>query len=320
MYRPVLASLLFCAAAIAACDPSEDQDRVVGTLSSDRIELTAEFMEPIINIAVAEGGVVKPGDIILQQDDSRAIARRDGANAAADEVRARLAELTRGPRNEQITAARANLDGARKEFEFRSSDFQRVSDIHARNLASKEALDRAKASLDAARANLELRRAQLSELLAGTTIEEIAQAEARLKQAEAHERQAAIDLDRLTIKAPVAGTLDARMLETGERPSPGQVVAILLGDRQPHARVFVPENIRAHVRPGQRTTVWIDGIERSISGTVRWVSSEAAFTPYFALTERDRGRLSFVAKIDLDYDGDRLPDGIPVEVEFNGTE
>jgi HlyD family secretion protein len=32
---------------------------------------------------------------------------------------------------------------------------------------------------------------------------------------------------------------------------------------------------------------------------VRWVSSEAAFTPYFALTERDRGRLSYVAKVDI---------------------
>lgn len=320
MRNTLLALLIPFATVVTACDPSGNEDRVVGTLSSDRIELTAEFAEPIINIAVAEGSVVEPGEIILQQDDSRAIARRDEASAVSDEARARLAELTRGPRSEQITAARASLDGARKEFEFRSSEFRRINDIHARKLASKEELDRAKASLDAARANLELRRAQLSELLAGTTIEEIAQAEARLKQAEARERQAAIDLDRLTIKAPVAGTLDARLLENGERPFAGQVVAILLGDRQPHARVFVPENIRARVRPGQRATVWIDGIERGIGGTIRWVSSDAAFTPYYALTERDRGRLSFVAKIDLDYDGDRLPDGVPVEVEFNATE
>ena len=46
--------------------------------------------------------------------------------------------------------------------------------------------------------------------------------------------------------------------------------------------------------------------------------NEAAFTPYFALTERDRGHLSYVAKIDLDVDGERLPDGVPVEVEIEG--
>ena len=54
----------------------------------------------------------------------------------------------------------------------------------------------------------------------------------------------------------------------------------------------------------------------SVDGRVRWVSSEAAFTPYFALTEHDRGRLTYFAKIDLlNLDG-RMPDGVPVEVEF----
>jgi HlyD family secretion protein len=53
-----------------------------------------------------------------------------------------------------------------------------------------------------------------------------------------------------------------------------------------------------------------------IAGQVRWIASEAAFTPYFALTERDRGRLSYVAKVDIAEARERLPDGVPVEVEF----
>ncbi len=53
-----------------------------------------------------------------------------------------------------------------------------------------------------------------------------------------------------------------------------------------------------------------------MDGRVRWVASEPAFTPYYALTERDRGRLSYVAKVDLDQVRERLPDGVPVNVEF----
>ena len=49
---------------------------------------------------------------------------------------------------------------------------------------------------------------------------------------------------------------------------------------------------------------------------MRWVSSYAAFTPYYALTERDRSRLSYVAKVDISEARERLPDGIPVQVEF----
>ncbi len=66
--------------------------------------------------------------------------------------------------------------------------------------------------------------------------------------------------------------------------------------------------------PGASATIYVDGINDPIPGRIRWVASEAAFTPYYALTERDRGHLTYLAKIDLAEQRDRLPDGIPVEV------
>ena len=55
----------------------------------------------------------------------------------------------------------------------------------------------------------------------------------------------------------------------------------------------------------------------AIPGRVRTVSQEAAFTPYYALTERDRSRLTYVAKIDLEGEAARaLPTGLPLEVEL----
>jgi HlyD family secretion protein len=91
---------------------------------------------------------------------------------------------------------------------------------------------------------------------------------------------------------------------------------ILLSGTQPYARIYIPESKRVHVRPGTKARVYVDGLTEPLAGTVRWVSSEAAFTPYFALTEHDRGRLSFLAKVDILNAGDRLPDGVPVEVEL----
>ena len=61
----------------------------------------------------------------------------------------------------------------------------------------------------------------------------------------------------------------------------------------------------------------IDGVEGEFAGRVRTVSHEAAFTPYYALTERDRGRLSYLAKIDLEGEAAReLPTGLPLEAEL----
>ena len=299
-----------------ACGASENPNLAVGELASDRIELTAESNEPIARIAVAEGDKVSVGQVLVEQDKARATAVLAEAEAVLGQAQARLDELVRGPRSEQITAARANVEGATQDLEFRQSELERIREIHARGLASPDLLDRTQAALDAAQANLKLRLAQLEELLTGTTIEELAQAEQTVKQAEARRDNARISLERLTIRSPVDGIAESRLFELGERPNPGQPLMVVLAGTQPYARVYVPERLRIHVAAGDSVEVHIDGLETPVRGRVRWVSSEAAFTPYFALTERDRGRLTYAAKIDLDVDQDRLPDGVPVEVEF----
>jgi HlyD family secretion protein len=233
------------------------------------------------------------------------------------QAQARLDELVRGPRQEQISQARANLDGANRDVTFRETEFERARDLLARDLGSQEFNDRAKANLDTANANLDLRRAQLEELLAGTTVEELAQADQSLKQAEARRDNARIDVDRHLLHAPVDGLLDSRLFEPGERPVAGRPVAILLGGEQPFARIYVPENLRVHISPGLTAEIHVDGLDTPVPGRVRWVASEAAFTPYFALTEHDRGRLTFLAKVDVMADRDRLPDGVPVEVDLH---
>lgn len=301
---------------LSACDSSRDDHRVVGELASDRIELTAEVNEPIVEISAIEGQAVMAGQVLIRQDESRAKTRLADADAALASQQARLDELVRGPRRERIAAARANLEGATQDLQFRQSELTRITEVHARGLASPDVLDRAKAALDAATANKKLRQAELQERLAGTTVEELAQAEQAVKQLVAKRDGVAVDLARHTLVAPVDGLADSRLFELGERPPQGQPVMILLGGKQPHARVFVPEDIRVHITAGTKALIFVDGIEAPIDGRVRWVSSEAAFTPYYALTERDRGRLSYVAKVDLVTDDTRLPDGVPVEVEF----
>lgn len=305
---------------LAACSTGDSGDRVVGELTSDRVEIVAESNEPITDIRIAEGAQVEAGDVLVVQDSARAAARLAEAEAGLDHARGRLDELLRGPRTERIQAARANLDAAERDQVFLAAEFDRIREVAARDLASPEALDKARRDLDTANATLELRRAELAEQLAGTTVEELTQADAVVAEAAARVRSAQIDLERLELRAPVAGVADSRLFEVGERPAAGQPVMVLLSGDQPHARVYVPERLRVHVTPGRKAALYIDGLDEPVSGTVRWVASEAAFTPYEALTERDRGRLSYEAKIDIDDRTERLPDGVPLEAEFDFAE
>ena len=302
--------------AVAACNVANDKSRIVGQLESDRIEIRSEVFEPIVEISVVDGQRVSKGDPLLRQDDTRILARIQETEAALAQSQARLNELIRGPRKEQISAARANVDGAKRELEFRKSDYRRAQQIFERELASPDRLDRAKAALDRAEAAVEFEHARLQELLSGTTLEELAQAEQAVQQVEARLTSLQIDLDRHKPQAPVDGIVDSRLYEPGEQPPIAQPMLVLLSGAQPYARIYVPESQRVHIRPGTEARVYVDGLTEPLDGTVRWISSEAAFTPYFALTEHDRGRLSFLAKVDILSARERLPDGVPVEVEL----
>lgn len=303
-------------ASLVGCGAESDGPRTVGQLESDRIELVAEFSEPIIERRVTEGQPVSADETVLQLDNARARSRVAELTAALEQQQSRLAELTRGPRREQIVAQQALVAGARQELAFRATEYERAQDVHDRQLASPESLDRAKAAYDAASSSLDLNEARLTELLAGTTIEELKQAQNAVRQAEARLETSKIDLARHTLVAPVDGLVDSVLFEIGETPPRGVPTAVLLAGAQPYARVYVPEPLRAHVVIGTAARVFVDGVSEPFAGRVRWVASDAAFTPYFALTEYDRGRLSYVAKVDIESTEPRLPDGIPVEVEF----
>ena len=307
---------LWIAIAVTACESANDDSRIVGQLESDRIEIRSEVFEPIVEIAVTEGQRVSSGDLLLRQDDRRILSRISETEAVLAQSRARLDELVRGPRKEQIDAGRATVEGAGRELDFRKIEHERAQQIFKRELASPDRVDRTKAGLDRAEATLEFERARLQEMLSGTTAEELAQARQAVQQVEARLASLQVDLDRHRPQAPVDGIIDSRLYELGEQPAIGEPMLILLSGAQPHARIYIPESQRVHVRPGTEALIYVDGLTEPLEGRVRWVSSEAAFTPYFALTEHDRGRLSFLAKVDILGDRSRLPDGVPVEVQL----
>ena len=120
---------------------------------------------------------------------------------------------------------------------------------------------------------------------------------------------------RYAVHAPRAGRVEALPYEVGERPVAGRPVAVLLADGAPYARVYVPEPLRTRFGPGAAVEVAIDGESRRYAGTVRYVAADAAFTPYYALTQKDRSRLAYLAEVTLDEPAaERLPTGVPVQV------
>lgn len=304
---------------LSACGGDGTGLPAVGTLERDRIEIVAEARETLLEVYAREGAPVVAGELLARQDDALLQTTVARAEAARTRAARRLDELVRGPRRESIVEAQAALDGARNRALVEQREFERMQALVEQGLTSATQLDGALLRRDAAIAERRQWEARVEALLEGTTVEELDQAVAALAEADASLVDARLSVERLALRAPRDGVVDAIPYKRGDRPPAGATVIVMLADQAPYARVYLPQAVRALLRTGMEARVRVDGYDRAFVGTLRTISSEAAFTPYFALTERDRGRLVYLAEVVLDEPQARdLPTGLPVEVDFPG--
>jgi HlyD family secretion protein len=263
----------------------------------------------------AEGATIKAGDVVVVQDRALSAADLDDARAQLAEAEARVEELKNGPRSTTIRAAAARRDAARAQRDDAVRERDRLLGLVAHSLVSKSDADRQVAAADAAEATLHGAEADLRELQEGTRVEQLAQARQSADGARARLAGLETTSARLEIRSPIAGTIDSLPFHLGEKPARGATVAVLLATTAPYARVHVPEPVRAKVKVGTAATLRVDGIESAFKGQVRFIASEAEFTPYYSLTAADRSRLSFLAEVVFDDTSAAfLPSGVPVDV------
>ena len=305
---PILAICLLAACAKTA------EPVVLGTLEWDRISLPAEASEPVLELDVAEGAMVKAGDRLLRLDDRRLRAKVAQAEAELAQAQARLSELAHGARREQLDAARATVDSAEAGRVEAQKQYARQADLAEKQLVARSSLDAARATRDKSDAAVASAHAQLDELLHGTRAEQLAQAEAAVKAAQSAVESLRLNVAKLDVRATRAGRVDALPFKPGDQPPIGASVASLLVGAAPYARVFVPSGMRASVHEGDKFLLHVKGIDHDLHAHLRSIASEASFTPYYALTGDDASRLVYRAELLLDdTDATNLPAGFPVE-------
>jgi HlyD family secretion protein len=310
-----LSGLLACAA-LVGCGASPGGG-LPGTLERDRVELAATADEPIVEIKVREGQSVAAGALLLVQDPGIADAQLDQARARLAQAEARRDELDDGPLATTIAAARARAERAGGDLEAAERERRRLQDLAARRLVSQAAYDQQAALATAAAATRREADASLRELQQGTRAEQRRQAARAVEQAAASLRELQLGSGRLEVRAPRDAVVDALPWQVGERPPKGATVAVLLASGAPFARIHLPAAMRLRVQVGTPAVVRVDGRATALTGRVRYVASDAAFTPYYSLTETDRSRLSYLAEVELpDADAAQLPAGIPLEVDL----
>ncbi len=239
----------------------------------------------------------------------RCTARASESRRAAAE--AALAELRHGTRIETIDASRATLAGAESTQQNAKRERDRLAEIRKRGLIAAD-LDNAETALRTATAQSNNARANLTELLNGTRIEDIEQAEAALASAQANVDHLTLTRARLDVRAPrAAASTRCRSSSAISRRLAPTSSACSSATRRTRA-CSCPRAARATCsRARASASAWKASARRSRR---RCAASAArpSFTPYYALTGDDASRLVYRAELVLDGDGARIAGRVAV--------
>jgi len=300
---------------LTACDRPTG-NIALGTLERNRIAHTATVSEVVVELPVASGSLVSKGALLVRLDDTQQKAHLSKAQAEVAQAEARLEKLRNGARSEDVAAATAQVAGARATLVENEANYARSLRLSKQDVISAATLDKILATRDASRAKLNNAQEELLKLTNGTREEDLREAAAYLNATQAMVASEQKKLADLRIVATRDGILDNLPWNLGERVTAGSPLAVVLAGKSPFARVYVPEPYRVKLKVGDPLVVHVDGLDTPFTGILRWISSEPAFTPYYALNQEERARLMYLAEVQLPDSEAGLPNGIPAQVEL----
>jgi HlyD family secretion protein len=119
------------------------------------------------------------------------------------------------------------------------------------------------------------------------------------------------------IRSPLDGVVLTKNVESGEVVSPGTPVVTVANIAELWMNIYIPETQTGLVKLGQEVRVGVDSFPgESFKGTITFVSSESEFTPKTILTQEERIKLVYRAKVALEDAQQRLKPGMHADAEI----
>jgi HlyD family secretion protein len=306
----------------AACSRGTARDVLTasGTIEARQVRLSAKTPGDLLEIPVREGDRVKPGQRIAVIDHSILDIQLRQAEAGAALAEAQLDLLKAGARVEDIRQTEAAVRQAETTLQTAEADARRMRELAAKGSVTSKTAEDAEARLIVARAQAAAASEALKKVRTLARPEELRAARARLDQA-----RAAADLLRRTIAdcvlvSPCDGIVTQIPVEAGETIAAGATAAVITDLDRVHLMIYVTESELARVRLGGRAEVTVDGAAgRTLAGTVIYISPEAEFTPKNVQTRKDRVKLVFGVKLEIDNRDGLLKPGLPADAVLAGS-
>lgn len=209
----------------------------------------------LVQVFVSEGDRVTAGQSLAQLDTASLQAQKRQVEAQLAAAQARLLELERGARQEDIAAAEAEVRDFQNQLQLQQQQRSRREFLYAEGAISREQLDEFAFGAETLEARLDRAQSNLDELRNGTRPEQIAAQQAVVDQLAASITDINVDLDKSTLKAPFDGIVAAQPVDEGVVVGTGQSVVRLVENQAPEARIGLPEAAAQRLTGGTPVTV-----------------------------------------------------------------
>jgi HlyD family secretion protein len=220
--------------------------------TQSRVEVGSTLTGRVLDVAVAEGAMVKEGDVLVRLESAELSAAVAQAQAAEAQAAARLAGL----RSTGRSTAQAGVAQAASVLVAAQAELQRTLDLVDKGFLSAARLDEVRRAVAVAQAQLDGARAQSAANAESGT--EVVQAQAQLALASASRAAAEARLGETVLTAPADARVLSRMVEPGQIVQPGRALVglALAGPLQLVAQV--DERYLEQLQPGQVASVLAD--------------------------------------------------------------
>lgn len=204
----------------------------------------------VATVLVEQGDRVKADDVLAELDKQLFQAQRDQAASLLAQAQAQLDLTLSGGRPEEIAMAQAQVDSAQAQLDKAKADYERALRLYEQGVIPKQQLDAAETGLKQCEQALKAAQQQLALAKQGAREDEKRIAQAAVQAAQASLAQAETQLEYATLRAPFAGSISMRQLESGQVAAAGLPVFEIADTKVLEAQSEVPEDSLASLAPG----------------------------------------------------------------------
>lgn len=315
---PIIAIILIVIAILFMTFYPSKSESLPGYIEANLTYISPQVSGKLKSLNVERGEQIKAGQQLFTLDGEYYTYALESAQKNIQANMASYQNLLTGARAPEIAEIEANIAQAQAKVDYLEENYARSEALLETNLISKQEHQLNYSQLLQAQSELTQLQASLTKAKLPARNQQIMNAEA-LSQASIDEaKQAKWYVEQTEVSSPIEAIVFDTYYWPSEIVSANQPVVSLLVPGQVKMIFFVTETELSQVSLNKKVAFSIDGNDKKMSATIRYIADKAEYTPPVIYSDASRKDLVYKVEAKINNGSDWHP-GQPVSVYLGGN-